>query len=328
MESLIETLRKTYKLAGLPVYQNKSCISVSSFGYDCEKCVRLCPEKIFTGGRKTKKPDFTKCTKCGICTAVCPFQAISPIDAQVRGFLMALAKNDELSAGCSRNEQGWSVSYDCLAALSWEQIACAALKNGIAVSLSACSGCERKDCAAEVMEALRKAKEFLGDDLFFDQVRLLEDKDTNEVRGNAISRRDLFTFFKRMPLDTAVNMLPEMKSGERRELFYRALLRDIVQQRYDAAPKQERSRYTVILPRITDSCSGCGMCARMCPEKALAVQKGADGSNLVTVEAWKCLACGKCAKTCTKKAIDGMAKMSVPHLGTVLIKRLKKETTV
>lgn len=328
MESLIETLRKTYKLSGLPVYQNKYCVNASSFGYDCDACVRFCPENIFPEGKKTKKPDFTKCTKCGICAAVCPAKAISPLDTQVRSYLMALARNDEISAGCFEDEAGWSVSYDCLAALSWEQIACAALKNGIVVSLRACGDCNRKDCVAKIFETLTKAKKFLGDDIFFDKVRILEKNDTYEVRGNAISRRELFTFFKRMPLDVAANMLPEMSSRERSELFYRALLRDIVQERYDETPKAERTRYAVTLPRITDSCTGCGSCTRMCPEKALAVREGQDGSKFVTVEAWKCVACGKCAKTCTKKAIDGMSEMAVSHLGEVLIKRLKKETTV
>lgn len=328
MESLNETLRKTYKLTGLPVYQNKYCVNTSSFGFDCDACVRFCPENIFPDGKKTKKPDFAKCTKCGICAAVCPVKAISPLEPQVRSYLMALAKNDEISAGCLEDEAGWSVSYDCLAALSWEQIACAALKNGIVISLRACGECSRKDCAAKVFDTLTKAKKFLGDDIFFDKVRILEKNDTYETRGNAISRRELFTFFKRIPLDVAVNMLPELKSGERSELVYRALLRDIVQERYIETPKAERPRYTVPLPSITDSCTGCGSCARMCPEKALTLRDGENGVKLVTVDAWKCVACEKCVKSCSRKAISGMTDMAVPHLGTVLIKRLKKEATV
>lgn len=328
MESLNETLRKTYRLASLPVYQNKYCVNASSFGYDCDACVRLCPEKIFPEGKKTKKPDFSKCTKCGICVAVCPAKAITPIEPHVRSFLMALAKDSEISVGCLEDEAGWSVSCDCIAALSWEQIACAALKNGIVISMRACSACERKDCAAKIIETLKMAKHFLGDDIFFDKVRILEKGDAYEPQGNAISRRELFTFFKRMPLDTAVNLLPEMKPGERSELFYRALLRDFVREKYEETPKAERTRYTVSLPRLTDNCNGCGICTRMCPEKALTVREAEDGTKLVAVAVWKCIACGKCIKTCTKKAIDGMLDMGVPHLGMVLIKRLKKETTV
>lgn len=328
MESLIDILRKNYRMTGTPTFHNKYCVNASSFGYDCDACVRLCPEQLFEGGKKTQKPDFSKCTKCGICAAACPAKAISPIDTQVRAFLTALARDEEISAGCLEDGGGWMISCDCLAALSWEQIACAALRNGIVLSLRACGSCENRTCAAKVIETLHQAKRFLGDDLFFDKVRILEKGDTYEAPGNTISRRELFTFFRRMPLDTAVKMLPQLQTGERSELFYRALLRDLIRQRYEDTPKEQRVRYPVALPRITDGCDGCGMCSRMCPEKALTVQTGADGTKLVTVEAWKCVACGKCVKSCSKKAIDGMAEMGVPHLGKVLLKRLKKETTV
>lgn len=327
MESLIDILRKTYRLSGLPAYQSKYCISASSLGYTCDACASLCPEKLFAAGRKSKKPDFSKCIKCGICAAVCPGKAIAPIDTQVRGYMMALAKNGELTVGCIRHEAGLAVSYECLAALSWEQIACSALKNGIALYTGACAGCEKRDCAAKIMETLTKVKTFLGDELFFDKVRLLEQGDCIEVRGSAMSRRDLLTVFKRMPLDTAVTMLPQL-SLEQNGLFYRALLRDLINERYAAVPKAERTRYVTVLPMITDKCTFCGICERACPEKALAIRMAEDGTRIMTVEAWKCVSCGKCAKACGKKAIDGMADMSVPHLGTVLLKRQKKETTV
>lgn len=328
MESLMDTLRTTYKLTGLPVYQSKYCVNTSSLGYDCDACVRLCPEGIFAEGKKTKKTDFSKCTKCGICVAVCPAKAISPVDTEVRSFVRALAKDNEISAGCIREEAGWSVSYDCLAALSWEQIACAALKNGIVISMRTCADCEERACASQIIENLTKAKNFLGDDLFFDKVRILEKNDVYEASGNAISRRELFTFFKRIPLDSAGELLPEKNPTDRTELFYRALLRDLVQQKYAETQKEERTRYRITLPRIQDSCNGCGICARMCQEKALAIQIGADGTRLVTIEPWKCTACRKCTKTCTRKAIDGMGQMQVTHLGAVLMKRVKKETTV
>lgn len=327
MESLGQTLEKKYGMAALPVFQNKYCVNASSFGFDCDRCVALCPASLFAPGKRSKNPDFSKCIKCGVCIAVCPAKAISPMEGHVRRFLMALGRGEQISIGCAREECGWTISCDCLAALSWEQIACAALKNGAVISLRGCKHCKQHSCFSQVMDALGKAKAFLGDDLFFEKVQLLEEGDSYQCGGDAISRRELFTFYKRLPLNGAAALLPQEQKGDRSGLFYRALLRDLVYQRYTQAPREARPQYTMPLPRIGDSCTACGTCVRMCPEKALAIQPRETG-KVITVEAWKCTSCGKCVKACTRGAIDALVDMRIRHMGRLALKCLDKEMTV
>ena len=324
MESLIDTLRKSYHLDSFPVYQRKNCLSASTFGRECDRCVRLCKEGVFQSGRRDKRPDFSKCEKCGVCAACCPYGAISPIDTQTRNFLMALARQSEVSVGCEEDVEAWSVSLPCLAALSWEQIACAALKNGVVLSLRACGDCPNAECAAAVTKTIRQAREFLGDAVFNERVTLLKQGDSYVPHGKAVSRRELFSFFKNLPLDAARSMLPELPEGSNAALFYRALLRDIVKEQYDLAQKEQRARYILSFPAVTDGCTGCGICVRMCPEKALQL-RGGSGEKSVAIDAWKCTGCGFCEKACREQAIKGLAKMAVPHMGTVRIKRLKTE---
>lgn len=323
MESFITTLQSKYGFEAQPKYTRRFCMNAGVFGSDCDNCFRLCPEGIFTSG-KTKTPDFTKCTKCGICSAVCPSFAVDPIALRVRTFIMALAKESEISIGCERDEDTWSVGVYCLAAVSWEQIALAALRGGVTLSLRKCAECDRKECCEHIIATLNRVKRFLGDDVFFDRVRILEEGDEYTPHGSEMSRRDILTFFMHLPLDTAMEMLPELGKNERGAQIYRAMLRDAVREKYDSLPKEERPRYIVSLPVINDSCYACEMCKRQCPEKALDFRKSAESDTFtVTIDAWKCTDCGGCVKACREKAVEGMGEMSLAHLGTVLIKRGK-----
>ena len=325
MESLVDTLRRDYRLSGVPSYQRKYCAAASSFGWECDRCVKFCREDVFQSGRKDKKPDFTRCSRCGFCVAVCPTKALTPMDTQARSFLMALARRDEISFGCEEDVAGWTVSLRCLASLSWEELACAALRNGAAVSLRACGDCAKQDCASLISETLDAVREFLGETLFSQRVRILKKGDGEAPRGKAISRRELLTFFKALPLDGARELLPEPEAGENGELLYRAVLRRLVRERCESTPKEARGRYVLPLPLVSDDCTGCGMCVRMCPKKALDLRVGPDGAKILTAEAWKCTGCAFCAKACRQKAVQGVGKMAVRHLGTVIINRIKTE---
>ena len=326
MESFATVLQNQYGISGDPQYLSKFCMNAGTFGDSCSKCVELCPEHIFED-KKVKRPKFDACTKCGICMAACPSRAISPVSSRVREFMMAVARDDEISVGCGRDQEGWSVELECVAALSWEQIAIAAMRNGITISMRECGSCDREACRTQIVETIEKARRFLGDDLFFDKVQILEKGDDYELHGAGISRRELLTFFKRLPLDTAINMLPEFKNGEQNGFIYRGVLRDLVNGKYEATPKEQRPRYIVDLPALNDNCYMCGLCKRMCPEKALEIKQSPDGATFtVAVDAWKCTGCGACVKMCHEKAIDGLKPMSIPHLGRVLLKRIKRYT--
>lgn len=321
MNSFAVILNENYQMGSRPVFDGRHCVNAGALGVSCDRCTKLCPEGIYPDGR-SKHPDFTKCVRCGICSASCPSAAITPVDTRVRAFMMALAKRDRISVGCPLDEERWSLQLDCLAGLSWEQVACAALRNGIILSVRKCGDCPRRGCAEQIAGTLDRVRRFLGEGLFSEAVTVLEPGDPYTYGGAEISRRELLTFFRHIPLDEALDLLPELGESGRGSLFYRGLLRDLVQERYASASREKRERFCVELPLVNDRCYGCGLCVRQCPEKALDIRKGEE-SFAVTVDVWRCTACGICADVCREKAIDGTGGMTVPHLGRVIAKKCR-----
>lgn len=321
MDSLSEVLERDYGISRNPGYDYSRCRWSGTGGTPCHECAAACPEGVFPDV-KAKKPDYAKCSKCGLCAAVCPTRAIAPPELRVRSFLRALASDETLSVGCTCEEGRFSLHLDCLAALSWEEIACAALKNGLVLSLRPCGDCPEKERYARLLEALENARRFLGDKTFFERVQLLEAGDEYAPQSGRISRRELFSFYKKLDPERANRLLPEWdKKQNGPALIYRALLRDLVRDRR-AAAEGEKPRYVVSLPSVNERCYDCGVCVRACPDRALSFRKSADGKSFrAVVEAWKCTACGRCAAACHEKAIPGIGDMQVTQLGPVSVGR-------
>ncbi len=322
MEGISEILKKKYSMGAAPVYTFRHCLNSVPGGPRCNLCNSLCPENISITTQSSRNRTEI-CISCGICSGVCPTGAVSPTNASVKAFLMAVGRSGELSVGCGRDEDDWNLALPCLAALSWEQICIAALTNGIVLSLRKCDNCPNPGHVEQVKQNLQKARKFLGDELYFDKVTVLREGDEYEPTGENLSRRELFNVFRAFPLDVAFSMLPEMSEKDSPGLFYRAILRDKVRELYESSKEGNRTKFVVTLPKVEDSCFGCGICVGKCPEKALKIIKSADGEKFsVAVEVWKCTGCGACKAACREKSISAMASMAVPHLGKVLIKRL------
>ena len=187
MDTLSDLLEQGYGLGRNPVYEYSRCRWSGTGGTECHACVQACPEGVFPDV-KAKKPDYDKCSKCGLCAAACPTRAIAAPQIRVRQFLRALASDEAMSVGCLHDESHFTLRLDCLAALSWEEIACAALKNGVVLSLRACPTCPKRDHYARLMDSLEQVRRFLGDDFFFDRVQLLEEGDEAAAVRAALRR--------------------------------------------------------------------------------------------------------------------------------------------
>ncbi len=331
MESIAQLLGSSYYIQAVPTYLAMRCSDRKTNGRDCSICADVCPVGIYPVGKR-KRPDWTNCLKCGICSATCPDRCLTPPAPRVDNFLIAVGKSGEMSIACAEDSAVMSLGVSCLAAVSWEQMAYAALTKGLVISLNACDSCPRENFKALIRENLDKLRFFLGDELFSRKVTVLEHGAPYEPTDTGMSRRELFNIFKNLPLDKAIRALPEAPSqSSDAGLFYRAMLRDAVQALADQAEKApadregkkpEKPRFRMRLPVFSDKCFNCNTCTFTCPQKALKILQ--QGEYLIpTVEAWRCNGCEICVRSCRFHALDGLAPMRITTLGRVALRRIK-----
>lgn len=319
MYTIKERLEGEYGIGRVPQYIANRCSARKTKGEACAACADICPQGIYPHGKR-KRPIWDQCVRCGLCAAACPARCITPPADRVNAYLMAVVKRCALTVGCDAQEHAYHLSLNCVAALSWEQLAYAALHEGVVLSLSGCARCERTYEAGVIRDNLKRLRFFLGEETYARKVKVLTEGELSyRDMEETVSRRELLHFVGNMPLDKAFAALPRMESKRDNGLFYRAMLRDAV----DGAGKgaaEPRQKFGMFLPKFNGNCYHCGYCVRSCPNEALKILDS-GGSFTVTVEAWKCTGCGICRNICRVDGITGIVPARISHLGVVALGR-------
>ena len=326
ISTITDLLSTKYYINAVPTYQAMRCSDRKTNGEDCTVCSDICPQGIYPVGKR-KRPVWTQCIKCGICAANCPDKCLTFPGARVDNFLMAVSKSGETGIGCAEDDSVMTLTVSCLAAVSWEQMAYAALSKGLVISRKACDKCEREGFKELIDDNIERLRFFLGDELFNKKVKILYEGDKYEPTDTGMSRRELFNIFKNLPLDKAMRIVPELESTQDNGLFYRAMLRDEILRSSEGVAVADRPKFRIKLPVFNENCYNCGTCVRTCPQKALKITQQ-DDKFLITIDAWRCTGCGICSRSCKVEGISGMATMKVSTLGKVALKRVPVYTCV
>lgn len=319
MYTLKERLEGIYAITRTPQYIPNRCTNRKTNGESCTVCADICPERIYPAGKR-KHPVWDQCIRCGLCAAVCPARCIVPPADRVNSYLMAAAKRGPLTVGCNSEEHTFQLSLHCLAAISWEQLAYAALQKGVLISLRQCAGCDCKAEYAIIQENLETLRKFLGEERFRQAVTILTDENQSYTPPKeTVSRRELLHFIGSTPLDKAFAMLPKVERKRDNALFYRAMLRDAVDEARQKNP-ESGEKFGMVLPRFNNHCYNCGYCAHACPNDALKLLSSGP-TFTVAVDAWRCTGCGICQNTCRSDGISGILPVKLPHLRMVALGR-------
>lgn len=302
--------RLDYRNWFVPAAITNPCFPAMDTHIQCKVCVDSCQDKAITKQWGTITVDPERCCYCGRCYEECPGDLIG-----IQGLdkILVKLKNDRekgaitLYPHCDKSRHSdvpgafrvptfrfispeiwlWT------AALGYQKIALPDRKR--------CENC-REDCYDYMLGSVESANKWLKhwDKQLMLQVREKEEKPPERQ----LTRRELFfglgknvkrevTELVVEELETRLTMvLPKTEQGYMRRQNLKAMAVKLL-----AEPQQ--SVQLGSQPLISDQCSGCRVCSKQCPTRALTYE--ADG---LIIKPWLCNDCGFCVRSCPQEYIS------------------------
>jgi len=292
----------------------------------CQACFGICPVSAITPG-KPPSLDPQKCAKCTACLMVCPVGAYST-DDEVTALLTAAKRLEggPLELLCERNPRpslgvpkaGTAIRIKgCLAGLgSGAYLALAVLgQENILVRTDACSTCMWTTLPGQVEAQVTNARQLLeggGNDSSLECVSGLEspiERPFWEAANPPLSRRDIFQTALHQGRATLARVVDEWRTtpAERQPGRDRLRMLNALKQLPAPQPASAGSLKGMDFAWVTvsEACTACGICARICPTSALQFGKYAGETAFqLTFQAAKCVGCDMCVHVCGPAAMN------------------------
>lgn len=284
---------------------------------NCTACIDICPEQVIGKGLVVKS--WAGCIDCGRCASVCDTRAITPSENQLNQLLnLRNGKRDTVWLGCEQSERANDLTRVCLCELTWEQLAYLAFHKHLVLDLQPCGGCEHTACRDLLGKNLQQLHSFFGGAQFEERVTLAKSSDTAPKPEEEYSRRGLIkeaANLSKSGVGTLLRQYPILSADELRldGVSARKLLHTPM--------KQAKQDFFWEIPEVKGECTGCGICVKKCPTKALSISE--DGEMLV-LESWRCVNCKSCELACHPRALKGTQRIRISDFRPLKLASVKK----
>jgi ferredoxin len=312
------------------VLHTESCLhSVDKYS-TCQVCDSICPADAIQPG-KPPRLDSENCQGCLACLPVCPVSAFQADDA-IPNLLNCAARleTESLELLCDHNpmsdkglkEDGAAIRLKgCLAAIGiggYLALFALGLKELI-VRDDACSECpwgklktqiEAQIASAQILLSVWGHEKALRGSGSLEKQALLE-RSVWEASNPPLSRRDLFRLASRQGQLAAARVLSADhpttgKHASRQRLRMLAAIAHFPQPPENGSSLSLKGLGFAVLT-VSEECTACGVCARVCPTGALQFTSQEDLHFQLGFDPKICIGCGACMVVCKPQAIDMQA---------------------
>lgn len=298
------------------------CINLRGRQDACDLCQRVCHAVAVSLRLDEVSVDPTRCVGCGACVPACPSGVFSLGGFDPEAFISRIPAEPEVTIGCVQSDIG-ALAVACHKMLD-ARILAALLAEGVdrvrLAGTESCRDCPSGDARPEIGRTVRTLVSWFGDHA----PEIVTAREAGGPAGNGRAgerRRLLRGAFASLSRSGPSGFVDEASAPCAAPAFDSLLEADDAGTEAEARPvpyqqvlatRRQRLPFRDDGPvgatgrAIDDNCSGCLVCADLCPTGALESESDAS-RRLVSFDPARCTNCTLCLKACPMGTISAHA---------------------